>query len=142
MALCLMLGRHRAELRADFQRYYGLNLDDMGGAYSVEHAADLAACLPSDSAVLRAMYPRNGWTATEYLLHRIEYECRILIWQQSRDGQKGRNKPRPLPTPEDEAKVRRKLDATDRDMVAEMLGIDIGDDKEVPGDVGPGDSLP
>jgi hypothetical protein len=41
-------------LRADFQQWYGLNLDDMGGDYSISHAACLAAQLPGDSRTFAA----------------------------------------------------------------------------------------
>lgn len=39
-------------MRADFQQFYGLNLDEMGGAYSIGHAACLAAQLPYGSRVV------------------------------------------------------------------------------------------
>ena len=34
-----MMSRYPDELRADFQQYYGLNIDGMGADYSVTHAA-------------------------------------------------------------------------------------------------------
>ena len=124
MALAWLLGNHPGELRADFQRYYQLNLDGMGEQYTFAHAACLACNLPSDSATLKAMYPRNGWTQTEYLLHAIEYDLRVLSWQLGAGG-KGRNKkPKPLPTPEEQAKVRRKATGTDFDFLIKSLGIE------------------
>ena len=123
MVLCWMVANHPTELRSDFQRFYGLNLDGMGTDYTVEHASCLAATLPSDSAVMRAVNPRNGWTITEYLLHAIEFDLRVLAWMNSKDGAKGKNRPKPLPTPEDEARVRGKIEATDLKMIADALGI-------------------
>lgn len=124
MVLWWLLGNHPSELRADFQRYYNLNLDGMGNDYTVTHAAALAVNLPSDSAVLKAMYPRNGWTTTEYLLHAIEFNLRVLAWQNTKDGAKGIRKPKPLPTPEDEDRIRGKVTATDFKLIAEKLGIE------------------
>lgn len=39
-------------MRADFQQFYALNLDEMGGAYGIGHAACLAAQLPFGSRVI------------------------------------------------------------------------------------------
>ena len=40
---------HPAQLRADFQQFYGLNIDGMGSEYTYDHAAALAANLPRSS---------------------------------------------------------------------------------------------
>lgn len=40
-----------AHLRADFQQFYHLNLDDMGERYSLLHAADCAAMLPYQARI-------------------------------------------------------------------------------------------
>lgn len=117
------MGNHPGELRADFQRFYGLNLDGMGCEYSVSHAACLACHLPSDSATLQAVYPQNGWTQTEYLLHAIEYDLRVLIWQNSKDGTKGKNKPKPLQTPEERERIRQKANNTNMQFIAKSLGL-------------------
>ncbi len=93
----------------------------MGSEYTFAHAADLAACLPSESITARA---QGAWTDSEWLLWSIEYSLRVLRWQNSKDGHSGRNAPRPLPTPADEQRVRDKLDNTDMRRIAEALGID------------------
>lgn len=49
------LGSHPDELRADFQRFYGLNLDDLGTGYRCMHAAALVAHMPADSALYAAL---------------------------------------------------------------------------------------
>lgn len=127
MMLAGMLHRHPCELRADFQRFYGLNLDDIGTAYSYLHAADLTACLPRESSTVRAESPALEWTDSEYLLWSIEYSLRILRWQNTKDGQKGSNKPKPIPTPAEVAKVREKVEATDLSHIAEVLGIEFNE---------------
>jgi len=121
--LAALLGNHPGELRADFQRFYGLSVDGMGTDYSVAHAAALAAHLPRESACVRAVAPEAAWDDATYLLAAIEYDLRVLAWQNSKDGAKGRNKPRPVQTPADVARVRDKLDGTDLAEVAAALGI-------------------
>lgn len=128
MALAWLLGNYASQLRADFQRYYSLNLDGMGTDYTVSHAVALACNLPSDSATLRAIYPRNGWTQTEYLLHAIEFDLRVISWQLSKDGKKKKNKPKPLETPEELEKVKRKAANTNFEFIAKSLGLTKGVD--------------
>ena len=81
-----MLASHEDALRADFQRFYGLNLDDMGDAYSFRHAAALCANLPDDSAVFRA--EGDGWTGTQQLLASIGRGIDVIWWQRTEAGQK------------------------------------------------------
>ncbi len=120
-----LLADHPSELKADFQRYYGLNLDGMGSDYTFAHAADLAANLPRESCVMRAKDPTLIWGDVEYMLRSIEFSLRVLRWQNTEDGHAGRNKPQPLPTPEDMERVRDKMAQTDMQRIAERLGIDL-----------------
>lgn len=62
---------HPAQLRADLQRYYGLNIERMGEEFSVWHAAECASCLPLGSSLLAKIDPKLGWTNKEYMLHGI-----------------------------------------------------------------------
>ena len=111
--LASLLGSHPDELRADFQRFYGLNLDGMGIEYSTAHAAALAANLPRESATVRAVVPEAAWSDETYLLSAIEYDLRVLAWQNSKDGAKGRNRPKRPQTPADVERVRGKVQQTD-----------------------------
>ena len=126
MLLAGFMAKRPCELRADFQRVYGLNIDEMGESYSVRHAADLAAMLPRDSLVFKAGNPALEWSDTMYMLRSIEYMARILVWQNTKDGQKGRKKPKPVETPEERARVREKVSNTDWRFIAEQLDIDLG----------------
>lgn len=56
------------ELRADLQRIYGINLDDVGKSVSVKHTAACVRCLPLGSLVLEKQDPRYKFTETEWLL--------------------------------------------------------------------------
>lgn len=120
-----LLATRPDELRADFQRVYGLNIDDMGESYTVHHAAVLAAMLPSDSLVFRASNPALEWSETMYMLRNIEFLLRVLAWQNTKDGQKGRKKPKPIETPEERAKLREKALNTDWQYIAEQLNIEL-----------------
>lgn len=71
MLLALAIKRHPAQVRADLQRFYGLNLDRMGAEFSAYHAADCLACLPHGSAFREAVDPSTVWTDAEYFLHGI-----------------------------------------------------------------------
>lgn len=87
-------------MRADFQQHYGLNLDEMGGAYSIRHAASLAAQLPKDSRTFVAADPLCEYaSATNRLLALIEYHTHVGWWQLTEDAQKGRNHPQFIATP-------------------------------------------
>lgn len=83
------------ELRADFQQFYHLNVDDLGRAFSVRHAAALAAQLPAGARCPGRAEPSASLTPSEIFLEAIEYNTHVLWWQNSKDGQKNRNKPKP-----------------------------------------------
>ena len=114
------------EMRADFQQFYGLNLDDMGRAYTYLHAAALTAQLPRESRTVLADAPEAAWSDADEMLRRIEHAARVLAWQQTKDGAKGRNAPRPLPSPVEQAKVRHKVERTDVDEINRILGYGEG----------------
>lgn len=120
-----MLAKHRCELYADFRQYYSVDFDKLRGEVGEIRTADLAAQLPSDSRSYRAIKPELTWTDRDYMLWSIEFSLRVLRWQPTKDGKSGRNKPRPLPTPTDRARVQSKIEATDMKAIADALGIDL-----------------
>lgn len=120
-----MLSR-REELTADFRQYYGLNLADMGNAYSVAHAAILAAQLPEGARSLGVIDPVLSWTTDRYLLASIEYSLRALLWTKTKDAEKGRNKPKMVPTPSQRERLRKKVEGTDIERLRTALGIQEG----------------
>lgn len=111
------------ELRADLQQYYGLNLDGMGVAYSHSHAASLVSQLPVGSRLSRVADPDAAWSDETHLLALIEYDLRVLIWQNSKDAQHGRNRPKPIKTPSERAADERRADGFDKALVDRVLGI-------------------
>lgn len=93
------------ELRADFQQYYGLNIDGMGDAFSLPHAACLAAQLPADSRTVKELLgPELAeavlWTLPVRIAAEQLNEMRIMRWLNSQDGYEGRNYPEMLLPPE------------------------------------------
>lgn len=94
-----MLKEYPAHVRADMQQYYGLNIECMGVDYSMRHAADLIAMLPSKSRTFTAVDERNAWDSGEYLLAEAVDSLHLMVWANTKDAQKNRNRPKPLPRP-------------------------------------------
>ena len=94
----------------------------MGVDYSHAHAAILLSQLPADSRLLRAEDVDFEWSQETYFLAQIEYDLRILIWQKSKDGQRGRNKPQPPTLPREERSKRRRTENFDKSLVDRVLG--------------------
>ncbi|WP_139652775.1 DUF5361 domain-containing protein [Raoultibacter phocaeensis] len=99
MLLARMLDEYPVHVRADMQQYYGLNIERMGIDYSMRHAADLIAMLPSKSRTFRAIDARYEWDMNEYLLAEAVDSLHMMVWANSKDAQKNRNRPKPLPRP-------------------------------------------
>ena len=94
MALARVLNEHEGALRADFQHYFGLDIDRMGVDYSALHAADLAANLPEGSRVLASIDPQSVWTSDRSLMAAMVNDLNWLVWAKTKDGQHNRNRPR------------------------------------------------
>lgn len=77
MALACALTDYRDELEADFQQYYGLDLERAGQFYSFNHAARLMVQLPENSRVKRAARGDEPWQ-DEVLLASIANSLRAL----------------------------------------------------------------
>lgn len=102
---------HPAELRADLQRHYGIDLDHaMAGEHSAGHVAALVACLPSDSAIFRAENPDAAWTLEHVLLAALHNDLTGLMWGMS-DPKKRGKKPKPIGPSWMTKEETRKLDA-------------------------------
>lgn len=93
---------------ADFQQYYGLDLETLlkGGEFA--RARTLASQLPRESRTVRAVDPRAEWGQTEHFLALIADHLAFLRYEQA--GGKGK-KPKPLPRPKPKPS-KRKLDLT------------------------------
>lgn len=93
----------------------------MGTAYSYSHAAILCVQLPRESRVRRVYDPDAAYSVTDYYLRQIEYGIRVLAWQQTEDGHKGRNQPKPVPLPSDDSTLAQKAALANRAYVDSVL---------------------
>ena len=94
MFLAQALVEHRCELVADFQQVYGLNLlalalDTDEYTPDVERASILAAQLPPDSRVKRAISPLGAVTPADGILRNLEYDVRMLMWSMASKETRG-----------------------------------------------------
>lgn len=88
---------HEGALRASLRAEYGLDLRDPG--VSLLDLADLAANLPPGCALFRAAGGAAAWTDQVHMLAAVEFRLRVLAWQKTEDGKKGRNQPKPIDPP-------------------------------------------
>lgn len=89
-------------LRADLRAHYGVRLNDMYvGSESVLDVADYAVSLPPTpaSAVYRRLNPDWVWTLDAMLQAEQADSLRWMQWAKSKDGQRNRNRPKPIPRP-------------------------------------------
>lgn len=89
MMLAECLREHPVETRADLQRHFGLNLDDMGRCFGAFHAAACLSCMPP-GALLAKIDQRTSWSLTDVLLHSVvDILCGKHIpfpWEKEDDG--------------------------------------------------------
>lgn len=109
------------------QQYYGLNIDRMGIDYSHLHAAVLVEQLPPNARIYIAEDPNLLWDTQTWLLWQMEYDLRILAWQNTKDAQKRRNEPKPSKTPKELHEERARAANFDIDLVNSVLGIKGGE---------------
>lgn len=121
------MDKHPDEVRADFQQYYGLNIDRMGVDYSDTHAACLATQLPPNCRLNQAENPDLMWSTEAWFLSQIEYDLRVLAWQNTKDAQRHRNEPKPPKTPKELQQEKQRAANFDKDLVNSVLGIGGGE---------------
>lgn len=109
------------ELEADFQQYYGLNLERIGIDYSVAHAATLATQLPSDSRCMRQEIPGFEWSPEMYMLSAIEHGVRVLAWIQANQGKRRSAFPKPIEPPSKRGAIQNKIKSTDTQELDRLL---------------------
>lgn len=68
----------------------------MGRDYTTLHAAALLLQLPEGSRVARAMDPDAAWTLDRALMASVVNSLNWLVWSKAKDGQRDRNRPRPV----------------------------------------------
>ena len=96
-----MLVKAPDSLRADIQRFYGLDIDEVGRSIRVRRAADLAAHLPAEACVWRVLDPRMEWTVTDWLLASIADNTNWLGWTKTKAAMRGMKWKGRIPRPGD-----------------------------------------
>ena len=91
----------------------------------VDDAAVLCAQLPQDSRVFRVLDPDSVMTYKVQAVRSMEHSLRVLVWQNTKDGIKGRNEPEPMPLPSEIASDSSTDDeaVAMRSMVDRVLGM-------------------
>jgi len=85
-------------LEADLQRFYEVDLRDLGRGLSWRRLGVLVAGLPREAATVRALVGEAAdWGATEHLLAAAVDALHAANWQRS--GKKGSQRPKPLRRP-------------------------------------------
>ena len=99
LSLVALIEAHPQAVKADLIDR-GLRLRDLGtDALSWDDLNAIVECLPPDSAVARAANPQWMWGLPEMLLADVVDSLRWLAWAKTRDGQRNRNRPKPVPRP-------------------------------------------
>lgn len=84
-------------MEIDLIRYYHAPYAALAAEYGAQLVAAMVVNLPPDSATMR--HYAQGWALEAQLLAGVFDRLVEANWQRSADGQKGRNKPKPLPRP-------------------------------------------
>lgn len=113
-----MLDGGRGELAADFQQYYGLDLESLIDAYDYGRMRMLAEQLPAGSRTVARLEPRAAWSEESYLLALVADNLSFLRYEQS--GGRGR-KPKPLERPHARPERKRKHLGVSEQRVNELL---------------------
>ena len=94
MLLAEAVTHHASALSASLQAVYGITVADRPPL----ELADLVAWLPPGSPLWRAVGGPLAWSDDVQMLAAVEFRLRVLAWQQTEDGRKGRKAPAP-PSP-------------------------------------------
>lgn len=88
----------------------GRHIDELGHTLSWRDLLVIVKQAPRGSSIRRALDPHDDQTWEIELLRAIEVNTHATWWMQSRDGQRGNNKPAPMRFPWD-PKPKRVIDA-------------------------------
>ena len=71
----------------------------MGTDFTPSFAADLLQELPNGARIWKELAPAKSVSETVWLMQVIDFRLQVLAWQQSKDGQKNKNQPKPPEMP-------------------------------------------
>jgi len=117
-------------VEADLQRFYRVDLRDLGGSLSWRRLGVLIAGLPREAATVRLMVGEAAdWGAAEHLLAAAVDALHAANWQ--RGARKGSQRPKPIRRPgldeagRDVKKIRPRLARTTAEIDA-LIGLERG----------------
>src|SRR5699024_8611144 len=127
ISLLALIEEHREAIEADLIDR-GLRLRDVGGkSFTWRDLLVIVRQSKRDSALFRAMHPNeHQWGVTELLQAQTVDLLSLLVWFKTKDGQKGRNRPDPVPRPGVEPRVKKrhvKGEALPIDQLRKRLGM-------------------
>lgn len=112
LALIELIDEHPREVAYECLRL-GLRLADVGVSFGWTDLDAVVRCAPRDSALAAVLDPENApWDVPSQLLHSIEHTLRVLAWQKTEAGARGRDIPEPLPAPWVKDEKRSKIGTT------------------------------
>ncbi len=97
MLLAEGLVHHEGPLLASMLAEYRINLRNH--SMSLRDLSDLVAALPPGCAFWRSFGGPMSWTTADHVLHELDFDLRVLAWQQTEDGRKNRNRPERVEQP-------------------------------------------
>ena len=98
-SLAWLLREHREAVEFELIRH-GERLRRMGkGGLSWRDVWVICTHAPPKSPLAVALNPKMAWDAADYLLAEIADAQRWLVWAKTKDGQRNRNAPKPIPRP-------------------------------------------
>lgn len=81
--------KYPGQLRADLQRFYGIDLDK-AEEHTAGHIATLVEYLPSDSNVIKAELGKDGeWSLNDVLLAEIRNIFALFVYGMGAPGKRG-----------------------------------------------------
>lgn len=95
MLLAEAVTHHASALSASLLSVYGIRVNDR----SPLELADLVAWLPPGCPLWRAIGGPLAWSDEMQMLSVVDFRLRVLAWQQTDDGHKGRKAPTPPKPP-------------------------------------------
>lgn len=99
ISLAWLIREHREAVELELIRH-GERLRWMGsGRLSWRDVWVICTSAPPKSPLAVALNPRLAWDTTDYLLADLADSQRWLVWSKTRDGQRNRNRPKPIPRP-------------------------------------------
>lgn len=120
-AVLWLIDNHRDELEYELLKA-GVRLRWLGRpSLSWNDIYLIAANSEPGTPLAKALDKRMAWKPIDFWMQSIEYSLRWLVWAKTKDGRKGRKKPKPMQPPGTSGRDTNRRDVVRRN---ELLGMD------------------